>query len=120
MIFLGMVTTELRRMLLIRAELSGPGAPAFHTGMRYPEFQARVVPRLAEPVAPFGRSAFASADGQVSPFLWFKAAERAARYTAPELARALAKAAEVDVALKTSAPPLETLTSWVAGLIGGK
>jgi DNA polymerase III delta subunit len=120
MIFLGMVTTELRRMLLVRAELSGPGAPAFHAGMRYPEFQARVVPRLAEPVAPFGRSAFASADGQVSPFLWYKAAERAARYTARELARALAKAAEVDVALKTSAPPLETLTSWVAGLIGGK
>ena len=120
MIFLGMVTTELRRMLLVRAELSGRGAPAFHAGMRYPEFQARVLPRLAEPVAPFGRSPFASADGQVSPFLWFKAAERASRYTAPELARSLARAAEVAVALKTSAPPLETLTSWLAGLIAGK
>ena len=120
MIFLGMVTTELRRMLLVRAELSGRGAPAFHAGMRYPEFQARVLPRLTEPVAPFGRSPFASAEGQVSPFLWFKVAERAARYTAPELARALAKAAEVDVALKTSAPLLETLTSWIAGLIAGK
>ncbi|MDQ6894601.1 MAG: hypothetical protein M3167_18250 [Acidobacteriota bacterium] len=120
MIFLGMVTTELRRMLLVRAELSGQGAPAFHAGMRYPEFEARVLPKLAKPVAPFGRSPFASADGQVSGYLWYKAAERAARYTAPELARALAKAAEVDVALKTSAPPLETLTSWVAGLIGGK
>jgi DNA polymerase III delta subunit len=120
MIFLGMVTTELRRMLLVRAELSGRGAPAFHAGMRYPDFQARVLPRLAEPVAPFGRSPFASGEGQVSPFLWFKVAERASRYTGPELARALARAAEVDVALKTSAPALETLTSWVAGLIAGK
>ncbi|HYK41790.1 MAG TPA: hypothetical protein VE007_05315 [Thermoanaerobaculia bacterium] len=119
-IFLGMVTTELRRMLLIRSELSGRGAPAFHAGMRYPDFQRGVLPRLSEPVAPFGRSPFASADGQVSAFLWFKVAERAARYTAPELARALAKAAEVDVLLKTSAPPLETLTAWVAGLIAGR
>ena len=65
-IFLGMVTTELRRMLLVRAALSGQGAPAFHAGMRYPEFEKRVVPKLEEPVAPIGRSPLASADGQVS------------------------------------------------------
>lgn len=118
-IFLGMVTTEVRRMLLIRAELSGR-TTAFHAGMRYPEFQARIVPRLEEPVAPFGRSPFATANGQVSGYLWFKAAERASRYTAPELARALARAAEVDVQLKLSAPVVETLTNWVAGLIAGR
>ena len=126
MIFLGMVTGEIRRMLLIRAELSGPGAPAFHTGMRYPEFQARVVPRLAEPVAPFGRSPFASRPGQVSGYVWYKAAQRASRYTVAELARALARAAEVDVQLKNSIPPRGAtpgspgcesarVTSWVAG-----
>ena len=119
-IFLGMVTTEVRRMLLIRAELSGRGIAAYHAGMRYPEFQARIVPRLEEPVAPFGRSPFANANGQVSGYLWFKAAERASRYTAPELARALARAAEVDVAMKLSAPVVETLTNWVAGLIAGR
>jgi hypothetical protein len=114
-----MVTTEVRRMLLIRAELSARGATAYHAGMRYPEFQARIVPRLEEPVAPFGRSPFATANGQVSGYLWFKAAERASRYTAPELARALARAAEVDVAMKLSAPVVETLTNWVAGLVAG-
>jgi len=85
-IFLGMLTSELRRMLLIRAQLDEPGA-----------------------TAPDPRTDYRA----------YKAASRASRYTVRELARALAGAAELDVKLKTSAPPLETLTAYVGGLIAG-
>lgn len=115
-VFLGMVATEVRRMLTIRAALGD----RFDAGMSYPAFQARVLPRLAEPVAPFGRSPFANAQGQISGYLWFKAAQRASRFTVAELARALARAAEADVALKTSAPAIETLTVWVAELVASR
>ena len=118
--FLGMLTTELRRMLLIRTRLEEKGAGAsLDAALAYPAFQARVVPLLEEPVSPFGRSPF-EAQGRVSPYPWFKAATRASRYTAEELARALSRGAEVDVALKTSAPPLETLAVYVGGLIAGE
>ncbi len=93
---------------------SGPDA-----SMGFKTFEARVLPRLLEPVAPFGRSPFQNKAGQVSPFLWFKAANRAARYTKPELSRALARAADVDVRLKSSVPPLDALSVYVAELIAG-
>jgi DNA polymerase III delta subunit len=118
-IFAAMLGTELRRMLLIRSALEAPGAPQFDASMSYNAFQARVLPRLAEPVEPFGRSPFANANGQVSGYLWFKAAQRASRYSTRELSRALARAAEVDVALKSSASPLEAVTSHVARLVAG-
>jgi len=119
-IFFGMLSTEVRRMLLIRSALDEKGGPRYSAGMRYPEFQARIGPRLAAPLAPFGRSEFAGANGQVSLYLWYKAAERASRYTAAELARAMSRAAEVDVNLKNSAAPVETIASWVAGLLAGR
>lgn len=117
-IFLGMLTGEVRRMLLIRSRMeeSGGGPDA---SQNYNAFQARVVPRLAEPVAPFGRSPFENKKGAISGFLWFKAAVRAARYSTPELSRALARAADVDVRLKSSVPPLDALSVYVAELIAG-
>jgi hypothetical protein len=39
------------------------------------------------------------------------------RFTPEELARALSRAADVDVKLKNSAPPLETFTAYVGDLI---
>ena len=116
--FFGMLSEEVRRMLLIRERMeelgSGPDA-----SMGFKTFESRVLPRLSEPVAPFGRSPFQNKAGQVSPFLWFKAAYRAARYTKPELARALARAADVDVRLKSSVPQLDALSVYVAELIAG-
>jgi len=114
----GMLSDEVRRMLVIRARLEeiGSGSDA---SMSFNTFKARVLPRLSEPVAPFGRSPFQNKQGQVSPFLWFKAAARAARYTTPELTRALARAADVDVRLKSSIPPLDALSVYVAELIAG-
>jgi DNA polymerase III delta subunit len=116
-IFLGMLTGEVRRMLLIRSRMEefGGGPDA---SQNYNAFETRVVPRLSEPVAPFGRSPFEN-KGAISGFLWFKAAARAARYSTPELSRALARAADVDVRLKSSIPPLDALSVYVAQLIAG-
>lgn len=118
-IFLGMVAGEVRHMLLIRAALGEKQGAGFDAAMSYEAFQARVLPRLEEPVAPFGRSPFANKQGQVTGYLWYKAAQRAARYTVPELARALARAAAVDAKLKSSSPPLDTLAAYVGQLIAG-
>ena len=115
--FLGMLTAEVRRMLLIRCVLDARGG--FDSGMAYPAFAARVVPRLQEPIAPFGVSPFAAKGGAVNGYVWFMAAQRAARYTAPELARTLARAAEVDVRLKNSSPELAVISQYVAEMIAG-
>jgi DNA polymerase III delta subunit len=104
----GMMASEIRRMLLIRARLEESGTPGFDASMSYATFQARVLPRLME-----------TAQGGTHPFGLYKTAQRSSRYTAKELARALARGADVDVALKTSAPALETLTVFVGRLIAG-
>ncbi|MGH9363831.1 MAG: DNA polymerase III subunit delta [Thermoanaerobaculia bacterium] len=118
-IFLGMLVGEVRRMLLIRASLGEKPEAGFDAAMPYAAFQARVLPRLQEPVAPFGRTPFANPQGQVTGYLWYRVAQRAARYATPELARALARASAVDVKLKSSAPPLDTLAAYVGRLIAG-
>ena len=107
-----MLTGEIRKMLLIRARLEESGG-GFDASMSYATFQARVLPRLMAPAVPFGRSPFETARGRAHPFALFQSAQRSSRFTAPELARALARAADVDVQLKTSAPRLETFTVYV-------
>jgi DNA polymerase III delta subunit len=116
-IFLGMLTGEIRRMLLVRARLDEPGAPPFDPRTDYRVYQNRVAPFLDEPVATFGRSAFG---GRADSYPVYKAARGAVKFTTQELARALAAAADVDVKLKNSAPVLETFTAYVATLIAGR
>jgi DNA polymerase III delta subunit len=115
--FFGMLTGEIRRMLLVRACLERAGG--FDASMSYRTFEARLLPALSEPVTAFGRSPFATAQGSVSGYAWYKAAQRASRYRVAELARALSRAAEVDVSLKSSTPPLDALTAYVARLVAG-
>ena len=110
---LGLLTGEIRRMLLLRSRLDEAGV-VFSAGMPFPRFQNQVLPHLTSPVRPFGRP-----PAQGKPYGIFKLAERASRYKAAELARALARAADVDVALKNSAPPLETLSVYLGQLIAG-
>lgn len=116
-IFLGMLTGEIRRMLLIRARLEEPGAPAFDARMDFRVYQRLVAPFLDEPVVPFGRSPFG---GRAETYPIYKAARGAARFTSRELARSLSRAADVDVKLKNSAPVLETFTAYVGELIAGR
>jgi DNA polymerase III delta subunit len=117
---LGMLAGEVRRMLLIRARLDEGGASNFDASMSYQTFQARVLPRLMAPAAPFGRSPFETAQGGAHPYGLYQSAKRSSKFTTRQLARALARAADVDVALKNSAPPLETLTVYVGDLIAGR
>ena len=111
--FLGMLTSEIRRMLLIRAALDG--ASRWEPSMPSRSFEQNVLPQIKEPVPPFGKGAF-----EGHPYMWYRVAQRAARYETAELARALARAAEVDVALKTSVPPLDAMTAYVGRLIAGE
>lgn len=115
-IFLGMLANEIRRMLLIRSRLEEAGAPVFEPNMRWEPYKARVAPFLDEPIAPFGKSPFG---GSAEGYPVFRAAAGAARFTTRELARALSRAADVDVKLKNSAPVLETFTAYVGDLIAG-
>jgi DNA polymerase III delta subunit len=113
--FLGMLAGEVRRMLLFRSKLEDGSVPEFDAAMSPRTFEARLLPSLVEPISPFGHSPFRSGP----PYLWFKVAQRAARYETKELARALARAADADVRLKTSGAPLEILSAYVGELIAG-
>jgi DNA polymerase III delta subunit len=116
----GMLAGEVRRMLLIRARLDESGGAGFDPSMSYQTFQARVLPRLMAPAAPFGRSPFETTQGGAHPFALYRAAQRSSKFTTPQLARALARAADVDVALKNSGLPLELLSAYVGDLVAGK
>ena len=116
---LGVITSEVRRMLLLRARLEETGPGGFDAAMSYPAFQARVLPRLLLPAPPFGRSPFEGGKGAAHPFALYRASQRSSRFTARELARALSRAADVDVRLKSSGPPLETISAYVGELIAG-
>jgi DNA polymerase III delta subunit len=117
--FFGLVTAEVRRMLLFRSAWEPQSPVSFDASMSYSAFQTRLLPALERGVEPWGRSPFSTREGQISPFLWYKVAQRASRYSAAELARALARSADIDVRLKSSAPPLELLSIYVAELIAG-
>ena len=112
--FLGMLSDEVRRMLFVRERMEQTvGAP--DGSMSFQTFKARVLPGLEEPVAPFAKSPLQGRH----PFALYKVAGRAARFSTPELARALGRAANVDVALKTSGEPVDVLSIYVAELIAG-
>jgi DNA polymerase III delta subunit len=115
-ILLAMLTAEIRRMLLVRSLLAKPDAPRFDPDMGFDRYKDRVAPYLDEPLPPFGKSPFG---GRADGYAVFKAASRASRFTTAELARALSRAADIDVKLKNSAPILETLTAYVGGVIAG-
>ena len=76
-IFLGMVTTEVRRMLLSAAFSTGRRLPCRHALRGVPgegASEARGTGRALRPLP-------VRVGGAVTGFLWYKAAERAARYS---------------------------------------
>jgi DNA polymerase III delta subunit len=108
---LGVIAGEVRRMLLLRARLDEAVPGGFDAGMSYATFQARVLPRLL---------ATEGGKSSMHPFALYKASQRSSRFTVRELARALSRAADVDVRLKSSGPPLETLSAYLGELIAGR
>jgi hypothetical protein len=111
---LGLIAGEIRRMLALRARLDELGG--FDAGMSPRAFESRLYPSLVAPIAPFGRSLYARPP---KPYALYMSSKRCAAYSTAELARALARAADVDVELKTSAPVLETFSRYVGQLVAG-
>jgi DNA polymerase III delta subunit len=111
---LGIVTNEVRRMLSLRSRLDEVGG--FDAAMSPRAFEARLYPSLIAPIAPFGRSPYARPP---KPYALYMSAKRCSTYSTAELARALARAADVDVELKSSAPVLETFSRYVGQLVAG-
>ncbi len=112
---LGIITGEVRRMLTLRARLDEVGG--FDAAMSPRAFESRLYPSLIAPIAPFGRSPYARPP---KPYALYMSAKRCSAYSTAELARALARAADVDVELKSSAPVLETFSRYVGELVAGK
>ncbi len=112
--FLSLLSGEIRRMLLLRERLDDPAA-GYAPGMTPAAFERRVLPRLQEMDRGAERPL---ASGK--PYAVYKLAERAANFRTAELARALARAADVDAQLKNSTPPLAALTAYVGAVIAGE
>ena len=102
---LGMVAGEVRRMLLMRARLDEAGPGGFDAAMSLPDVPGAgpaAAARAGGALRPF--AVRRRRRGRPHTFALYKAAQRASQFSSRELARALARAADVDVRLKTSAP----------------
>jgi DNA polymerase III delta subunit len=111
---LRIITDEIRRMLVLRSRLDELGG--FDAGMSPRAFEARLYTGLIAPIAPFNRSFYPRPP---NAYALFMSARRCAKYSTAELARSLARAADVDVQLKTSAPVLETFSQYVGQMVAG-
>ena len=120
--FFGMLDGEVRRMLLIRARASTRRAAAASTpSMRYADVPGPRAAAALEPVAPFGKLAVRRA-GRSARTSWStrrpSAPPGSARRSSPGRSRGRPT---WTCALKTSAPPLETLSRRTSGsLIAGE
>jgi hypothetical protein len=111
MMFLGMLT-EVRRMLLIphgwraRRRSRPSDSRAFETRGSAPGRAGGAVRAIA-----------VRKQGAVKPYLWFKAATRAARYSTPE--SPARSGPGMDVRMSPPSAPLDALSVYVAQLIAG-
>jgi hypothetical protein len=76
-------------------------------GLAYGAYQTGVHPRLSAGTALL----------EGSPFLWYKAYQRAGRFTLPELVRALRRCADADAATKDSASIEDTIALLVSEIV---
>ena len=78
--FLALLTSELRRMLLIRSTLDQTGE-RFDPGMSFAAFQARLGSPAGDSGRPLRSLSLRGEGGRVSPFLWYKVAQRSAAFS---------------------------------------
>lgn len=105
-VFFGMLVAELRRLLVVRARCEETRTK-INPGLSYGNYQSGVHSRLA--------SGTPLIEG--SPYLWYKAYQRAGRFTLAELVRALRRCAEADEATKDSASLEDTIALLVADVV---
>ena len=104
--FFGMFVAEVRRLLVVRARCDETRTK-INPGLGYPAYQSGVHPRLA--------SGTPLLEG--NPFVWYKAYQRAGRFSGKELVRALRLCAAADTAMKDSASVEDTIAALVSGIV---
>ena len=104
--FFGMLAAEVRRLLIVRARCEETRT-RINPALAYGAYQSGVHPRLA--------SGTALLEG--NPFLWYKAYQRAGRFTLAELVRALRRCADADAATKDSASLEDTIALLVSEIV---
>ncbi len=102
----GMLAAEVRRLVIVRARCEETRT-RINPGLAYGAYQSGVHPRLSA-----GTTLL-----EGSPFLWYKAYKRAARFPLPELVRALRRCADADAATKDSASLEDTLALLVSEIL---
>jgi hypothetical protein len=100
-----MLVGEVRRLLVVRARCDETRTKINPVG--YPAYQAGVHPRLA------GGTPLMEGN----PFVWYKAYQRAARFSGKELVAALRLCAAADAAMKDSASLEDTIAALVSGIV---
>jgi len=106
--FLGMIVAEVRRLLVVRARCDETRTKV-NPAISFATYQSGVHPRLA--------AGTPLLDGK--PYVWFKAYQRAGRFSQPELVAALRSCAEADAATKDSASLEDSIAVLVGGIVGG-
>jgi len=104
--FFGMLVADIRRLLIVRARCDETGTK-INPALGYPAYQSGVHPRLCAETPLL----------EGSPYLWYKAYQRAGRFTRNELVSALRRCAEADAATKDSASLEDTIAVLVAEIL---
>ena len=104
--FFGMLVAEIRRLLVVRARCEETRT-RINPGLGYPAYQSSVHPKLAKGTPLM----------EGKPYLWYKAYQRAGRFSVAELARGMRLCAAADAATKDSAPLEDTIAALVAGIL---
>ena len=104
--FFGMLVAEVRRLLVVRARCDETRTK-MNPGLGYPAYQSGVHPRLS------GGTPLMEGN----PFVWYKAYQRAGRFSGKELVHALRLCAEADAAMKDSASSEDTIAALVSGIV---
>jgi DNA polymerase III delta subunit len=106
--FLGMIVAEVRRLLVMRARCDETRTKV-NAAISFSTYQSGVHPRLS--------AGTPLLDGK--PYVWFKAYQRAGRFSQTELVAALRSCAEADAATKDSASLEDSIAALVGQILGG-
>lgn len=104
--FFGMLVAEIRRLLIVRARCDEVRVK-INPGTGYAAYQSGVHGRLSQGTPLM----------EGNPFLWYKAYQRAARFSRRELAEALRLCAAADAAMKDSASLEDTIAVLVTQVL---
>lgn len=104
--FFGMIVADVRRLLVVRARCDETRTKV-NPALAFGSYQSGVHPRLS--------AGTPLLEGK--PYVWYKAYQRAGRFSQKELVAALRRCAEADAATKDSASLEDTIAVLVAQIV---